>query len=116
MKNAENFLIRMQKIQQNESSICYTITKDATTIAFKHNHLKTKEMGTFFLKTNFFMERTAEKKNIPNVRYSKTDFFCESQENRTEDRETLLTNEHEEKTDNAEKRHDRFFGHFNRFF
>jgi hypothetical protein len=45
------------------------------------------------------------------IRYSKTDFFCEGQEKRSESTEKVSS----KKTVPKSKIHERFFGHFNMF-
>jgi hypothetical protein len=68
-------------------------------------------MRPFVVKSNNPSRRSADNRNALNIRYSKTDFFYEGQELRSNE-----AKEHNGKTGTKSKAHDRFFGHFNTFF
>jgi adenosine/AMP kinase len=64
-------------------------------------------------KTDDLARQIADRGHIPKVRYSGSDYFCESQQSRCTKEDG---NDRESETTLDSNEQDRFFGHFNMFF
>jgi hypothetical protein len=69
--------------------------------------------GTHLSKTDTCTRQLAGMAKIASIRYSKSDYFCESQQSQSTKEDN---NDRKTDTEFNSNEQDRFFGHYNKFF